>query len=151
VYERGYGSANLEYGVPITPATIFESGSVAKQFTASAIVLLAQDGKLGLDDDVRKYIPEVPNFGETIRIRHLLNHTSGLRDQWGLLGIEGRGPGSQVHSPATTLDLVRHQKQLNFPPGTQYLYSNTGFTLLGIIVQRVSGQSLDEFTQARRL
>jgi CubicO group peptidase (beta-lactamase class C family) len=148
-YARGYGSANLEYDVPITPSTVFESGSVAKQFTASAIVLLAQDGKLGLDDDIRKYLPEVPDFGETIRIRHLLNHTSGLRDQWGLLGIEGRGPGTQVHSPATTLDLVRHQKQLNFPPGTQYLYSNTGFTLLGVIVQRVSGQTLDEFTQAR--
>ena len=149
LYTRGYGSANLEYGVPITAASVFESGSVAKQFTASAIVLLAQQGKLALDDDVRKYVPEVPNFGETIRIRNLLNHTSGLRDQWALLGIEGRGPGTQVHSPATTLDLVTHQKALNFPPGTDYLYSNSGYSLLGIIVQRVSGQSLDAFTQAR--
>src|SRR3954471_6056066 len=97
LYTRGYGSANLEYGVPITDATIFESGSVAKQFTAAAIVLLAQDGKLKLDDDVRRFVPEVPKFGATITIRHLLNHTSGLRDQWGLLGIEGHGPGSQVH------------------------------------------------------
>jgi CubicO group peptidase (beta-lactamase class C family) len=149
VYARGYGSANLEYGVPITKESIFESGSVAKQFTASAIVLLAQEGKLSLEDDIRKYLPEVPDFGETIRIRHLLNHTSGLRDQWGLLGIEGRGPGTQVHSAATTLDLVAHQKALNFPPGTEYLYSNTGFSLLGVIVQRVSGQSLSDFTQAR--
>ena len=149
LYTHGYGSANLEYDVPITPASIFESGSVAKQFTAAAIVLLAQDGKLSLDDDIRRYLPEVPDFGQTIRIRHLLTHTSGLRDQWELLGIEGRGPGTQVHSPATTLDLVTHQKALNFPPGTEYSYSNTGYSLLGVIVQRVSGQSLDAFTQAR--
>jgi CubicO group peptidase (beta-lactamase class C family) len=149
LYTHGYGLANLEYDVPITDASIFESGSVAKQFTAAAIVLLAQDGKLSLDDDIRKYLPEVPDFGETIRIRHLLTHTSGLRDQWELLGIEGRGPGTQVHSPATTLDLVAHQKALNFPPGTEYSYSNTGYALAGIIVQRVSGQTLDAFTQAR--
>ena len=149
LYTHAYGEANLEYDVPITTASIFESGSVAKQFTAAAIVLLAQDGKLSLDDDIRRYLPEVPNFGETIRIRHLLTHTSGLRDQWELLGIEGRGPGTQVHSAATTLDLVAHQKSLNFPPGTEYSYSNTGYALLGVIVQRVSGQTLDAFTQAR--
>src|SRR5689334_12055639 len=149
LYAHGYGSANLEYDVPITAASIFESGSVAKQFTAAAIELLAQDGKLSLDDDIRKYLPEVPDFGETIRIRHLLTHTSGLRDQWELLGIEGRGPGTQVHSPATTLDLVAHQKALNFPPGSEYSYSNTGYALAGIIVQRVSGQTLDAFTQTR--
>jgi len=149
LYTHGYGAANLEYDVPITAGSIFESGSVAKQFTAAAIVLLAQDGKLSLNDDIRRYLPEVPNFGDTIRIRHLLTHTSGLRDQWELLGIEGRGPGTQVHSPATTLDLVVHQKALNFPPGTSYSYSNTGYSLLGLIVQRVSGQSLDAFTQAR--
>lgn len=149
LYTHGYGEANLEYDVPITASSIFESGSVAKQFTAAAIVLLAQDGKLSLDDDIRRYLPEVPDFGQTIRIRHLLTHTSGLRDQWELLGIEGRGPGTQVHSPATTLDLVTHQKALNFPPGTEYSYSNTGYALLGIMVQRVSGESLDAFTQAR--
>ena len=149
LYTHGYGSANLEYDVPITAASIFESGSVAKQFTAAAIVLLAQDGKLSLDDDIRKYLPEVPDFGDTIRIRHLLTHTSGLRDQWELLAIEGRGPGTQVHSPATTLDLVAHQKALNFPPGAEYSYSNTGYALAGVIVQRVSGQTLDAFTQAR--
>ena len=149
LYTHGYGFANLEYDVPITATSIFESGSVAKQFTAAAIVLLAQDGKLSLDDDIRKYLPEVPDFGEPIRIRHLLTHTSGLRDQWELLAIERRGPGTQVHSPATTLDLVAHQKALNFPPGTEYSYSNTGYALAGIIVQRVSGQTLDAFTQAR--
>src|SRR5262245_58915205 len=114
---KGYGASNLEYGVANTDSTVFESGSVAKQFTAAAIVLLAQDGKLSLDDDIRKYLPEVPSFsGQTITIRNLLTHTSGLRDQWGLLGIEGRGPGTQVHSPATTLDLIAHQKMLNFAP-----------------------------------
>jgi CubicO group peptidase (beta-lactamase class C family) len=149
LYVRGYGMANLEYNVPNTDSTVFESGSVAKQFTAAALVLLARDGKLSIDDDIRKYLPEVPDFGSTITIRNLLNHTSGLRDQWGLLGIEGRGPGTQVHSQATTLDLVVHQKMLNFPPGTEYLYSNTGYALAGIIVQRVSGKSLNDFMQER--
>ena len=150
VYMHGYGMANLEYNVPITESTVLESGSVAKQFTASAMVLLAEDGKLSLDDDIRKYLPEVPDFGgQKITIHNLLTHTSGLRDQWGLLGIEGRGPGSQVHSPATTLDLVVHQKMLNFPPGSEYLYSNTGYALAGIIIERVSGKSLDAFTQER--
>lgn len=149
VYTHGYGMANLEYGVPVTDSTVLESGSVAKQFTASALVLLAQDGKLSLDDDIRKYLPEVPAFGGTITIRNLLTHTSGLRDQWGLLGIEGLGPGTQVHSPLTTLDLVAHQTMLNFPTGSEYLYSNTGYALAGLIVQRVSGKTLNEFTQDR--
>jgi CubicO group peptidase (beta-lactamase class C family) len=150
LYIHGYGMANLEYGVPNSDSTVFESGSVAKQFTASAIMMLVHDGKLRLDDDIRKYLPEVPSFGgQTITIRNLLTHTSGLRDQWGLLGIEGRGPGSQVHTPMTTLDLVAHQKMLNFPPGSDYLYSNTGYALAGIIVQRVSGKSLNDFSQER--
>ena len=149
ILERAYGAANLEDRVPLQPGSILESGSVAKQFTAAAITLLALDGKLSLDDDVRRYLPEVPRFEAPITIRHLLNHTSGLRDQWGLLGIEGRGPGSQVHSAATTLDLVEHQRQLNFPPGSEYLYSNTGFTLLGVVVERVSGRSLADFTRER--
>jgi CubicO group peptidase (beta-lactamase class C family) len=149
-YVKTFGMANLEYGVPLTTQTVFESGSVAKQFTSAAIVLLALDGKLGLDDDVRKYIPEVPVFpGGPITIRMLLNHTSGLRDQWGLLGLMNEGPGQHVHSPETTIDLVSRQKSLNFPPGTRYLYSNTGYALAGVIVQRVSGMSLDAFSQER--
>jgi CubicO group peptidase (beta-lactamase class C family) len=111
--------------------------------------MLVSDGKLRLDDDIRTYLPEVPDFGQKITIRNLLTHTSGLRDQWGLLGIEGRGPGTQVHSPMTTLDLVAHQRMLNFPPGSAYLYSNTGYALAGIIVQRVSGKTLQEFSQER--
>ncbi len=92
VYKHGYGMANLEYGVPIRPDTIFESGSVAKQFTAAAVILLSQDGKLSLDDPVRKYVPELPDFGTPIRIRNFLNHTSGLRSQWPMLTLEGRPP-----------------------------------------------------------
>ena len=150
LYTHGYGSANLEYGVPLTDSTVLESGSVAKQFTASAIMALVADGKLRLTDDIRRYLPEVPDFcGQKITIQNLLTHTSGLRDQWGLLGIEGRGPGNQVHSALTTLDLVAHQKMLNFPPGSAYLYSNTGYALAGLIVQRVSGMTLDAFMQAR--
>jgi CubicO group peptidase (beta-lactamase class C family) len=150
LYTHGYGSSSLEYDVPNTENTVFESGSVAKQFTASAMLMLVADGKLTLDDDIRKYLPEVPSFGgRTISIRNLLTHTSGLRDQWGLLGIEGRGPGTQVHSPLTTLDLVVHQKMLNFPPGSDYLYSNTGYALAALIIERVSGKSLQEFTQER--
>ncbi|HET9424482.1 MAG TPA: serine hydrolase [Gemmatimonadaceae bacterium] len=149
-YVKTFGMANLEYGVPLTPQTVFESGSVAKQFTAAAIVLLALDGRLSIDDDVRKYVPEVPVFpGGPITIRMLLNHTSGLRDQWGLLGLMNEGPGTHVHTPETTVDLVAHQRALNFPPGTRYLYSNTGYTLAGVIVTRVSGKSLDAFTQER--
>jgi CubicO group peptidase (beta-lactamase class C family) len=149
LYTHGYGLANLEYRVPLTDSTVLESGSVAKQFTASALVLLQTDGKLSLDDDIRKYLPEVPDFGHVITIRNLLTHTSGLRDQWGLLGIEGLGPGTQVHSPLTTLDLIAHQKMLNFPPGSAYLYSNSGYALAGLIVQRVSGKTLNTFTQER--
>ncbi len=149
VLTRAYGMANLEYGVPNTPETIFESGSVAKQFTAAAMVLLAQDGKLSLDDDIRKHVPEVPNFGKTITIRHLLTHTSGLRDQWALLDIKGLGPGTQVHTLSTILDLVAHQKALNFDPGSEYLYSNTGYVLSAIIIQRVSGVPFATFTRDR--
>ena len=149
VLTRAYGMANLEYSVPNTPETIFETGSVAKQFTAAAVVLLAQDGKLSLDDDIRKYLPEVPDFGKKITIRNLLTHTGGLRDQWGLLGLKGMGPGTQVHSLATILDLVQHQKRLNFDPGSEYLYSNTGYVLAAVIVQRVSGMPFARFTDER--
>jgi CubicO group peptidase (beta-lactamase class C family) len=149
VLTRAYGMANLEYSVPNTAETIFESGSVAKQFTAATVVLLAQDGKLSLDDDIRKYLPEVPHFGRKITIRNLLTHTSGLRDQWGLLGLKGLGPGTQVHSLATIIDLVSRQKALNFEPGAEYLYSNTGYALTAIIVQRVTGQPLAKVSDER--
>jgi CubicO group peptidase (beta-lactamase class C family) len=147
--KRAYGMANLEDGTPIRADTIFEAGSVSKQFTAAAIALLVQEGKISPDDPVRRYLPEVPDFGTPILVRHLLTHTSGLRSQWPLLTLAGRPPGSAVHTVGEILDLVSRQKRLNFAPGEEFLYNNTGFTLLGVIVQRVSGQTLQAFSEAR--
>ena len=149
VLRRARGMADLEHPDPLTPATIFESGSVAKQFTAAAVLLLVQDGKLGLDDDIRLYLPEMPDYGTPITIRHLLTHTSGLREQWSLLALTGNPPGTQVHSQAVILDLASRQKGLNFTPGAEFLYTNTNYSLAAIIVARVSGQSLQAFTDQR--
>jgi CubicO group peptidase (beta-lactamase class C family) len=147
VYAKGYGAANLEYDVPMTPASVFHVASVSKQFTATAVVLLQTDGKLSLDDDVRKYVPEVPDFGKVITLRHLAHHTSGLRDQWDLLAMAGWRFQADVVTTADVLDVTSRQTALNFDPGAEYLYSNTGYTLLGIVVERVSGQSLREFAR----
>ncbi len=147
VYKRGYGSANLEYNIPITPQTVFHVASVSKQFTAFAITLLANQGKLSLDDDIRKHLPEVPDFGKKITIRHLIHHTSGLRDQWTLLGMAGWRL-DDVITKEHIMKMVRHQKELNFDPGAENLYSNTGYTLLAVIVERVSGQSFRDYTAA---
>jgi CubicO group peptidase (beta-lactamase class C family) len=144
VFAKGYGMASLEHDVSITPATPFYAASVSKQFTAFAVALLAQQGKLSLDDDVRKWLPEVPDFGKTITVRHLIHHTSGLRDYFGLLGMTG-WPSDGPITEAQFLDLVSRQKALNFAPGTRHLYSNTGYVLLSILVKRVSGKSLREF------
>jgi CubicO group peptidase (beta-lactamase class C family) len=143
------GQADLEHAAPLTPASIFETGSLAKQFTAAAIVLLAQDGKLSLDDDIRRYLPEMPDYGTPITIRHLLNHTSGLREQWSLMALTGNGPGAQVHTMAMILDLASRQKGLNFTPGAEFLYTNTNYALVAMIVERVSGVSLQSFTSQR--
>jgi CubicO group peptidase (beta-lactamase class C family) len=144
IYKRGFGIANLEYNIPIQPDSIFNIASISKEFTAMAVVLLELEGKLSLDDDIRKYIPEVPNFGETITINHLAHHTSGLRDQWELLLLAGACEKDFIVQE-DVLDIVSRQKELNFKPGEEYLYSNTGYTLLAIIVERVSGQSLQEY------
>ena len=149
IYTQAYGMANLEYGVRNRPDTIFESGSVAKQFTASAIALLVQDGKLSLADPVRKYVPELPDFGVSMTIQHFLNHTSGIRSQWPLLSLAGRPPGEAVHTIDEILELMSRQKELNFKPGDEFLYNNTAFTLLGVIVQRVAGKPFTQFTQER--
>jgi CubicO group peptidase (beta-lactamase class C family) len=148
VYHKGYGRANLEYDAPITPETVFHVASVSKQFTAFAIQLLASEGKLALDDDVRKYLPELHDFGKTITIRHLLHHTSGLRDQWSLLTLAGWRMEDVITEP-DILGLIWRQRALNFDPGAEHLYCNTGYTLLGLIVKRVSGKSLREFCQER--
>jgi len=146
VYKRGYGMEDLNEDVHITPETVFHVASMSKQFTAASIVLLAQQGKLSLDDDVRKYIPELPDFGEKITIRNLIHHTSGLRDQWALLELAGWRYSEDLITDDDVMSLLTRQKELNFKPGERHLYSNTGYTLLGLIVKRVSGMSLREFT-----
>ena len=149
VLERAYGMADLEHDVPIKPDTIFEAGSVSKQFTAAAILLLAREGKLSLDDQARKYVPELPDYGAPLTIRQMLNHTSGLRDWGSVVAIAGWPRGSRVHNHAHVLDVVSRQRSLNFPSGTRYSYCNTGYNLAAIIVSRVSGQPFAEFTRAR--
>jgi CubicO group peptidase (beta-lactamase class C family) len=146
VYKRGYGMANLNDDIPITPATVFHVASMSKQFTAASILLLAQEGKLSLDDDVHKYIPELPDFGERITLRHLLHHTSGIRDQWSLLGLAGWRYSQDLITDDDVMSVLVRQRALNFKPGEKYMYSNSGFTLLALIVKRVSGMSLREFT-----
>jgi CubicO group peptidase (beta-lactamase class C family) len=148
VYARGYGSAQLELGVPITPATVFDLGSTSKQFTAMSILLLARDGKLSLDDDVRRFLPELPAYGRPITIRHLLHHTSGLRDYLTLMALAGES-FDNVSTDEDALDLIVRQRALDFTPGSEWEYSNTGFFLLSLIVKRASGQSLREFAAAR--
>lgn len=144
VFEKGYGMADLERDVPITPASIFHVASISKQFTAMAILLLEQQGKLSIDDDVRKYIPELPDYGKRITLRHLLQHTSGIRDQWTLLRMAG-WRGDDLITEDDVMWAVTRQRALNFDPGAEYLYSNSGFTLLAVIVKRVAGHSLREF------
>jgi CubicO group peptidase (beta-lactamase class C family) len=149
IYKHAYGMANLDHDVILTTDTPFHVASVSKQFTAAAIVLLEQDRKLSFDDDVRKHIQEFPDFGAKITIRHLLHHTSGLRDQWDLLGLAGWRYSLDLITNEDVMSLVTRQKELNFAPGSEYLYSNTGYTLLGEIVKRASGKSLREFTTER--
>lgn len=146
IYKQGYGMANLEYDIPITPSSIFHIASVSKQFTVFSILLLEKEGKLKLEDDIRDYIPEVPDFGEPITLYHLASHTSGLRDQWNLLAMAGWRL-DDVITKEHVLKLVSKQQDLNFAPGEEYLYCNTGFTLLAEVVSRVSGKSFAEFTE----
>jgi CubicO group peptidase (beta-lactamase class C family) len=149
VFANAYGMADLERAVRNTPATIFEAGSVSKQFTAAAMLLLARDGKLSLDDPARKYVPELPEYGEPITIKHLLQHTSGLRDWGEVAAISGWPRTTRVHTHAHVLDIVSRQRALNFAPGTDWSYSNTGYNLAAVIVSRVSGKSFAEFSRER--
>ena len=147
-YARGYGMANLELGVANTPQTVFDIGSTSKQFTAFAIQLLARDGKLSLDDDVRKWVPEIPSYGKTVTIRHLLHHTGGLRDYIELMSLQGVMT-EDLTVDADVLDIMARQKAPNFAPGEEHLYCNTGYFLLSVIVKRASGQSLRDFAAER--
>lgn len=145
-YSRGYGIANLEYNIPITPETVFLVASLSKQFTAFAIALLATEGALSLEDPVRNYVPELPDYGETITIRHLIHHTSGLRDEFGLLAMAGYRMDDVITKEAV-LQLLYRQQALNFDPGDAYLYCNSGYTLLAEIVERVTGQNFATWTK----
>ncbi|WP_077228798.1 serine hydrolase domain-containing protein [Sphingomonas hengshuiensis] len=147
-YARGYGLANLEHDIPITPQSIFLAASISKQFTAFSIGLLAQDGKLSLDDDIRKYVPEMPDYGRPITIAQLIHHTDGLREQGQLLNLAG-WRGEDMYTEEDILWALSRQRQLNFAPGSEIVYGNAAYTLLGLIVRRVSGQSLRAFAESR--
>jgi CubicO group peptidase (beta-lactamase class C family) len=148
VLAKGYGMADLEHEIHNAPTTPFYVASISKQFTAMAIVLLARENRLSLDDSIRKWVPEVPSFGVTITLRHLLNHTSGLRDYLTLLGVSG-WPSDGPLTEQQFLTLLGRQRSLNFTPGDEFLYSNTGYALLAIVVKRASGQSLRDFAAER--
>lgn len=147
VYSKGYGMANLEYAIPNKPATIFHMASLSKQFTAWSIMLLQRQGKLQLDDDIHKYLSWFPDLKEKITIRHLLNHTSGIRDQWQLLAIAGTRL-DDVITQEHIVKILSKQQALNFKPGEEYSYSNSGYTMLAEIVRVVSGLSLRKFTDS---
>ena len=144
LYENGFGLANIEENVAITPQTVFDIGSTSKQFTAASILLLERHGKLSVQDDIRKYIPEIPDYGHKITILNLLNHTSGIRDYLTLFQLAGVNIDG-VTTDDDALAVIARQKALNFEPGSDWLYSNSGFFLLSVIVKRVSGKTLREF------
>ncbi|HEX8354746.1 MAG TPA: serine hydrolase domain-containing protein, partial [Pyrinomonadaceae bacterium] len=141
VVNRAYGSADLERDVFLTPNSIFDIGSVRKQFVAAAVLLLVEEKRLSLSDDIRKHFPELPDYGHKITLDHLLTHTSGLRDWTGLLPLAGGDPDA--------LTLILRQRGLNFAPGEEWSYSNSGYVLLTEIVARASGMRFSEFTRKR--
>lgn len=150
LYEAGYGMASLEHEAKITPTTVFDVGSIAKQFTAAAILILVEEGKISLDDPIRKYVPELPDFGTPITLRQMLGHTSGLRDYEQLLSFDGwRLDSPDLLTDGDVLHIMSLQKELNFPPGSYYSYSNTNYMLLAQVVSRVSKQSFPDFTMSR--
>jgi CubicO group peptidase (beta-lactamase class C family) len=146
---KAYGMADLEHDVKNTPETIFEAGSVSKQFTAAAVLLLVKEGKLSLDDPARKYIPELRDFGAPLTVRHMLNHTSGLRDWGSVESIAGWPRTTRVNTHAHVLDVLARQRSTNFTPGTRWSYSNSGFNLAAVLVSRLSGKSFAEFSNER--
>ncbi len=148
VYARGYGLANIEHGIANSPSTVFRIGSVTKQFVAMAIAMLHKDGALSLDDDIRRHVPEMPEYEQPITVRHLVHHTSGLRDYNELATLSGLR-ADRLGTVQEALALIARQGGLNFAPGEQYLYSNSGYFLMAVIVERVSGKTMAEFAQER--
>jgi CubicO group peptidase (beta-lactamase class C family) len=146
IYQRAYGMADLERGVVNTPASVMDVGSISKQFTAACILMLERQGKLKLDDPIRQYLPEIPDYGAPLTVRHLIHHTSGIRDYLTLMDLAGL-PGTNDYPVEQIVELISRQKELNFAPGSEYLYSNSGYFLLAEIVKRVSGQNLRRFAE----
>jgi CubicO group peptidase (beta-lactamase class C family) len=144
VYRKGYGMASIELGVPLTTQSVFYMGSVSKQFTAASLVLAGEQGVLSLDDDVRKFIPELPDYGHSITLRQMLHHTSGLRDFLTLFALAGRDV-ADVHSEAEIIDVIAQQKSLNNVPGEEWIYSNTNYYLLGVVIHRATKKTLNDF------
>jgi CubicO group peptidase (beta-lactamase class C family) len=146
IYKRGYGSANLEHDIPIKPETIFDIGSTSKQFTALCILLLARQGKLNLDDPIQKHLPEMPLYEAPITVRHLVHHTSGIRDYLTLMALANK-PFENDYQEPEVIALIARQQALNFPPGEEHLYCNSGYFLMAEIVERVAGQNMRDFAQ----
>lgn len=147
IFSKAYGMADMEHAVPLTTTAVTEAGSVSKQFTAATILLLEQQGKLSIDDDVHKYIPELPDYGFTITLRNMMQHTSGLKDWGSVAAITGWPRSSKTYNNTDALQIISRQKTLNHPPGEEYLYSNSNYNLFAIIVERLSGKSLADFSQ----
>jgi len=147
LYKNGYGYANLDWDIPITPSTVFYVGSVSKQFTAAAIVLLSLEGTLSLDDDIREYLPEMPAHDPPVTIRHVIHHMSGIPDMYSVMARNGLTTWNQF-TRAEALELLSRQ-ELDFPPGERYQYSNGGYFALSMIVERASGKTLREYTQEK--
>jgi CubicO group peptidase (beta-lactamase class C family) len=139
--------SNLEYNIAINPSSIFHVASISKQFTAAALIKLSLEGKMSLNDDIRKYIPEVPDFGHIITFNNLIHHTSGIRDQWNLQALAGWRKDDLI-TEKDILDMLVRQRSLNFPPGEEYSYCNTGFTIAGIAVKRITGVSLRDYADS---
>jgi CubicO group peptidase (beta-lactamase class C family) len=148
IFAKGYGIADLEHNVPLSPSSPFYMASVSKQFTAMSVLLLAEDGKLSLTDPVRKYVPELPEYASGITIYHLLTHTSGVRDYL-MLGSLGGLPPEFVFTEGGMLHMLARQSALNFEPGAEYLYSNSGYVLLSLVVKKVAQKSLNDFAQEK--
>lgn len=146
IYKKGYGAGSLELGVPLTTQSVFYMGSVSKQFTAASVVLAAEQGFLSLDDDIRKYVPEIPFYGKPITLREMLHHTSGFRDILSLMFLAGRN-SEDIHPTNELLDLLSRQKALNFNPGDEFLYSNTNYFLMSVVTSRATGKSLSQFAE----
>lgn len=146
VVERAFGMADLEHGVPLSPSSVFRTGSLGKQFTAFALLLAEQQGRLSLEDDVRTYLPELPPTKETITLAHLIHHTSGLRDYLTLMDLRGSRE-EDFYTEAEVMRALARSEHLNFPPGSEYLYSNTGYFLISQILPRATGMSLREFAR----